>query len=58
MPLYQPKIKNALIRKLYFRAKKEGKRMTTLVNEILAAFLVNEPEPPPYEEKPRWQDEE
>jgi hypothetical protein len=47
--LYQPKIKDPLIRKLYFAAKREGKKMTHLINEILEESLGTEPEPPPYE---------
>ena len=57
MPLYQPKIKNELIRKLYFRAKHEGKKMTTLINEIVAAYLTDDPDPPPYTEKPWWRED-
>jgi len=33
--MYQPKIKEVLIRKLYFAAQREGKKMTHLLNEIL-----------------------
>ena len=50
--MYQPKIKDQLIRKLYFLALREKKRMTHVVNEILEAYLIAEPEPPPYE--PQW----
>ena len=50
--MYQPKIKAHLIRKLYFLAKREQKKMTHVVNEILEEYLVTEPEPPPYE--PQW----
>lgn len=49
--MYQPKIKDDLIRKLYFRARKEGKKMTHLINAILEEYLVDEPEPPPYEDR-------
>jgi len=49
--LYQPRIKDNLIRRLYFAAKREGKKMTHLINEIMEEYLVDEPEPPPYEEK-------
>ena len=54
--MYQPRINKEIIRKLYFRAKREGKRMTRLINEILHEELVSEPEPPPYEEKPWWRE--
>ena len=47
--MYQPKIKDELIRKLYFLALREKKKMTHVVNEILEEYLVAEPEPPPYE---------
>ena len=47
--MYQPKIKDKLIRKLYFLAKREGKKMTHVLNEILEEYLIAEPEPPPYE---------
>jgi hypothetical protein len=50
--MYQPKIKDELIRKLYFLAQREKKKMTHVVNEILEEYLVAEPDPPPYE--PRW----
>jgi hypothetical protein len=40
-----------LIRKLYFAAQREGKKMTHLINEILAEYLAGEPEPPAYESK-------
>ena len=50
--MYQPKIKEHLIRKLYFLAQREKKKMTHVINEILEEYLVAEPEPPPYE--PRW----
>lgn len=50
--LYQPRVKDYLIRKLYFAAKREGKKMTQLMNEMLEEYLRDEPEPPPYE--PQW----
>ena len=50
--MYQPKIKDRHIRRLYFLAKRERKKMTQVLNEILAAYLADEPEPPPYE--PQW----
>lgn len=50
--MYQPKIKEHLIRKLYFLAKREGKKMTHVINEILEEYLATEPDPPPYE--PQW----
>jgi hypothetical protein len=50
--MYQPKIKDHLIRKLFFAAKRAGKKMTHLINEILEEYLVTEPDPPPYE--PAW----
>ncbi len=56
MSLYQPKIHDPLIRKLYFRAKREGKPMTRVANEIIEQALVSEPEPPPYEKRPSRQD--
>ena len=49
--MYQPKIKDRHIRRLYFLAKKQGKKMTHVLNEIVEEALVGEPEPPPYE----WQ---
>ena len=55
--LYQPKICDPLIRKLYFKAKKEGKPMTRIVNEVIEQALVSEPEPPPYEKRPSRQDD-
>jgi hypothetical protein len=51
--MYQLKIKEALIRKLYFAAKREGKKMTHLINEILAEYLSGEPDPSPYEGRDR-----
>jgi hypothetical protein len=50
--VYQPKIKDPHIRRLYFLAKRERKKMTQVLNEILAEYLADEPEPPPYE--PQW----
>ena len=50
--MYQPKIKDRHIRRLYFLAKKQGKKMTHVLNEIVEEALVGEPEPPPYE--PQW----
>jgi hypothetical protein len=50
--MYQPKIKDALIRNLYFLAQREGKKMTHVLNEVLEEYLIAEPEPPPYE--PQW----
>jgi Family of unknown function (DUF6166) len=44
--LYQPRIKDPLIRKLYFRAKREGRKMTHLFNEALEDYLYGEPDPP------------
>jgi len=44
--MYQPKIKEHLIRKLYVLAKREQKKMTHVINEILEEYLVTEPEPP------------
>ena len=44
--LYQPRIKDPLIRKLYFKAKREGRKMTHLVNEALEDYLYGEPDPP------------
>src|SRR5262249_48936501 len=44
--MYQPKIQERHIRRLYVKAKREGKKMTHLVNEALAAYLEGEPEPP------------
>lgn len=55
--MYQPKMKTALIRKLYFFAKKKGKPMTKTLDAILEEYLANEPEPPPYEEKPWWRED-
>ena len=52
MGLYQPRIRDPLIRKLYFWAKREGKPMTRLVNEVIEQALISEPEPPPYEKRP------
>ena len=46
--MYQPQIKDELIRKLYFRARKEGKKMTVILNDMLEAYLIDEPAPPPY----------
>lgn len=54
--LYQPKIHDHFIRKLYFRAKREGKPMTTVLNDIMAHALINEPEPPAYEKRKHRQD--
>lgn len=51
MSLYQPRIKDHLIRKLYLAAKREGKKMTHLINDIVEAYFVDEPEPPPDAEK-------
>lgn len=51
MPLYQPRIKDHLIRKLYFTAKREGKKMTHLINDIVEAYFIDEPEPPLYPER-------
>jgi hypothetical protein len=51
MPLYQPKIKDHLIRKLYVAAKRNGIPMTYVINAILEHALVNEPAPTPYEKK-------
>ena len=56
MSLYQPKIHDPLIRKLYFRAKREGQPMTRLLNKVIEQALISEPEPPPYEKKPPRQD--
>ena len=50
--MYQPKMKEHLICKLYFLAKRRHKKMTHVLNEILEEYLVTEPEPPPYE--PQW----
>ena len=44
--MYQPKIKEHLIRKLYVLAKRERKKMTHMINEILEEYLVTEPDPP------------
>lgn len=44
--MYQPKVKDTLIRKLYFKAKREGKKMTQAINEALEDYLYGEPEPP------------
>jgi len=49
--LYQPRIRDPLIRKLYFLAKREGRPMTKVLHDIVATALVDEPEPPPYGEK-------
>jgi hypothetical protein len=51
--MYQPKIKDHLIRKLYFLAKKEKKRMTVLLNDIVADYLITEPDPPACEKMKR-----
>jgi hypothetical protein len=48
---HQPKIRKSLILKLRFKAKKEWKKATTLLNEILEKVLTTESEPPPYEKK-------
>ena len=48
--MYQPKIRDDLIRKLYFRARREQKKMTCLLNDLLEEVLTGEPEPPPYSE--------
>ena len=50
--MYQPKIKDRHIRRLYFLAKRERKKMTRVLDEILAEYLADEPEPPPYQ--PHW----
>ncbi len=55
--LYQPKIRDPLIRKLYFRAKREGKPMSRMLNELIGQALISEPEPPPYEKRPPRQDD-
>ncbi len=55
--LYQPKIRDPLIRKLYFRAKREGKPMTRVLNVIIEQALISEPEPPPYGEQAESQDD-
>lgn len=55
--VYQPKIKDNLIRKLYFRAKREGRPMTRLVNEVIEQALINEPEPPAYGNGTQSQDD-
>lgn len=44
--MYQPKMKERHIRRLYFKAKREGKKMTQLVNEALEDYLYGEPDPP------------
>ena len=49
MALYQPEMQDELVRKLYSAAKRQGKSMTHVLNEIVADALVSEPEPPPYE---------
>ena len=51
--MYQPKIKNDLIRKRYFLAKKEKEKMTQLINEIVEEYLCTEPDSPPYEPSQR-----
>ncbi|HEV8711699.1 MAG TPA: hypothetical protein VGX03_02590 [Candidatus Binatia bacterium] len=43
--MYQPKIKEKHIRRLYFKAKREGRKMTHLVDEALEDYLYGEPEP-------------
>jgi len=48
--MYQPKIRDDLIRKLYFRARREQKKMTCFLNDLLEEVLTGEPEPPPYSE--------
>lgn len=50
--MYSPKLRPALIRKLYVAAKARGMSMTRYLNAIVEAALVNEPEPPPYEPTP------
>jgi hypothetical protein len=49
MALYQPKIHDLLIRKLYVAAKRERIPMTTFLNGILAEHFRKEPELLPYE---------
>jgi hypothetical protein len=44
MALYQPTLRDPLIRKLYVAAKRERIPMTTLLNEILEEHLSMEPE--------------
>ena len=51
--LYQPRIKDELIRKLYFFAKREKRPMTKVLNQIVENALVHEPDPPPYERRRR-----
>jgi len=53
--LYQPRLKDHLIRKLYRVAKRNGIPMTYVVNAILEANLIKEEEPQ-YEE--RWNGEQ
>ena len=43
--MYQPKIKDALIRKLYAVAKRNHIPMTYVINAILEHYLIHEPEP-------------
>ena len=50
MGIYQPRIRDPLIRKLYFLAKRQGKPMTQILNEIVEQALIAEPDPPPYAE--------
>ena len=47
--MYQPKIKDRHIRRLYFLAKKQRKKMTCVLNEIVEEAVAKEPDPPPYE---------
>src|SRR6266542_6647388 len=46
--MYQPKIQDRLIRKLYAAAKRQGVPMTVCLNDILEEYLVDE-EPIPHE---------
>jgi len=43
--MYQPKIKDALIRKLYVVAKQNRIPMTYVINAILEHHFIHEPEP-------------
>jgi hypothetical protein len=43
--MYQPKMEDKYIRQLYFKAKREGRRMTHLLDEAMEEYLKAEPDP-------------
>jgi len=58
--MYQPRIRDDLIRQLYQEAKARGIRMTTLINQLVETALArkegwdgNTREPSPHREKDR-----